>query len=183
MFLHPSPPSIAAPAAGGLCLQPTMIRSGHRRLGTASPPGHAGVSQQQLVQHPLLSTMALGPTGPLDHLPGGLTPRPEFPGRGRVRSPPRPLILPPRRSRRCLIPSDRDRAEPVGTPLLRLTPPLLATHCLHLPSWMTVPNTAQPRPRRASENSSLTAHAPSWRHNAYICQDGCPWRRCLIAVP
>ena len=26
MFLRPSPPSIAAPAAGGLCLQPTTIR-------------------------------------------------------------------------------------------------------------------------------------------------------------
>ena len=31
VFLHPSPPSIAAPAAGGLCLQPTTIRFGLRR--------------------------------------------------------------------------------------------------------------------------------------------------------
>ena len=45
--------------------------------------------------------MALGPAGPLDHLPGGLTPRCESHGRGPVRPPPRPLLLPPRRSRRC----------------------------------------------------------------------------------
>ena len=108
MFLHPSPPSIAAPAAGGLCLQPTtMIRFGLRRthrgrhglrrspgcsdgrrpadsfkesytgdrlgrnhgpdrvrLRTASPPGFAGVQQQQLVLHPLLSTMVLGRQAP-----------------------------------------------------------------------------------------------------------------------
>ena len=35
---------------------------------TASPLGRAGV-RQQLVRHPLLSTMASGPAGPLGHLP------------------------------------------------------------------------------------------------------------------
>ena len=50
--------------------------------------------------HPLLSTMALGPAGPLDHLPGMLTPRREIRGRGRPCPPPRPLLLPSHRSPR-----------------------------------------------------------------------------------
>ena len=68
-----------------------------------------------------MSTMALGPAGPLDHLPGGLTPGREFPR-------PRPTAATPAPAASSAptvpIPSDRDRAEPVGTPLLRLTPPL-----------------------------------------------------------
>ena len=68
--------------------------------------------------------MALGPAGPLDHLPGGLTPRREFP-RPRPGPPtaatPAPAASP---VPTVPIPSDRDRAEPVETPLLRLTPPL-----------------------------------------------------------
>ena len=71
-----------------------------------------------------MSTMALGPAGPLDHLPGGLTPRREFP-RPRPGPPtaatPAPAASP---VPTVPIPSDRDRAEPVETPLLRLTPPL-----------------------------------------------------------
>ena len=50
--------------------------------------------------HPLLSTLALGPAGPLDPLLGVLTPRREFHGRGRPRPPPRPRLLPLRRSPR-----------------------------------------------------------------------------------
>ena len=52
----------------------------------------------------LLSTMSLGPAGPLSHLSGGLTPSRESHGRGWLRPPPRPLLLPPRRSRRCQYP-------------------------------------------------------------------------------
>ena len=71
-----------------------------------------------------MSTMALGPAGPLDHLPGGLTPRREFP-RPRPGPPtaatPAPAASP---VPTVPIPSDRDRAEPMETPLLRLSPPL-----------------------------------------------------------
>ena len=94
------------------------------RLGTASRPGHAGLQQQQLVLHLPMSTMALGPAGPLDHLPGGLTPRREFP-RPRPGPPTAATPAPAASSVPTVpIPSDRDRAEPVGTPLLQLTPPL-----------------------------------------------------------
>ena len=67
--------------------------------------------------------MALGPAGPLDHLPGGLTPRRESHGRGRVRPPPRPPAPVASSVPTVPIPSDRDRAEPVGTPILQLTHP------------------------------------------------------------
>ena len=66
--------------------------------------------------------MALGPAGPLDHLPGGLTPRREFP-RPRPGPPTAAAPAPAASSVPTVpIPSDRDRAEPVGTPLLWLTP-------------------------------------------------------------
>ena len=68
--------------------------------------------------------MALGPAGPFDHLTGGLTPRREFP-RPRPGPPTAATPAPAASSVPTVpIPSDRDRAEPVGTPLLRLTPPL-----------------------------------------------------------
>ena len=71
-----------------------------------------------------MSTMALGPAGPLDHLPGGLTPRREFP-RPRPGPPTAATPAPAASSVPTVpIPSDRVGAEPVGTPLLRLTPPL-----------------------------------------------------------
>jgi len=123
-------PTTSAPASPG---SPASRRWSRR--GTASPPGHAGVQQQQLVLHPLLSTMALGPAGPLDHLPGGLTPRPESPGRGRVRPPPRPLLLPPRRSRRCQY-RPTATAQSLWELLSYDFRLLLATHRLHRPSWM-----------------------------------------------
>ena len=57
-----------------LCLALALRRTRRRsRLRTASPIGRAGVQQQQLAMHPLLSAMTLGPAGPLDHLPGVLT--------------------------------------------------------------------------------------------------------------
>ena len=79
--------------------------------------------------------MALGPAGPFDHFPGGLTPRPESPGRGRVRPPPRPLLLPPRRSRRCQY-RPTASAQSLWALLSYDLRPLSATHRLHLPIWM-----------------------------------------------
>ena len=75
-----------------------------------------GVQQQQPLLHPQLSTMALGPAGPLDHLPGVLPPRPVPPTAAAPTPADSPVPTVP-------IPSDRDLAKPVGTPLLRLTPP------------------------------------------------------------
>ena len=43
-----------------------------RLFQTASPLGRAGVQQQKLVRHPLLSTMASGPAGSPGHRPGEL---------------------------------------------------------------------------------------------------------------
>ena len=185
VFSPPSPPSIAVPAEGGLCLQPTTIslrslphppRSArapqkprlqrrtppsrllcqgvpHReptpsrppaqpclplshlalrhprrrgRLPTASPLGRTDVQQQQLAMPPLLSTMALGPAGPLDHPPGVLTPRRESHGRGQPRPPPRPLLLPPRRSTR---PTATTRS--LWEPFIYGLRPLPATRRLH----------------------------------------------------
>ena len=88
-------PTASAPASPGSPVLPT-VKPSSDRICTRTR-----VEQQQLVLHPLLSTMALGPAGPLDHLPGVLQPRRESHGRGRLRPPPRPLLLPPRRSRRC----------------------------------------------------------------------------------
>ena len=219
MFLHPSPPSIAAPAAGGPCLQPTtlpfrcspypqrsarapqkpllprcqspsrllrgvlfrgLIRLSPRanprpplprlasrrsrrlsRLRTESPPGLAGVRQQQLVLQPLLSIMALGPAGPLDHLPGGLTPRRESHGHGRVRPPPQPL--PPRRSRRCQY-RPTATAQSLRELLSYGLRPLKATHRLHLPSWMplaTMLNCSSLIPSRV-------IHMPIWSENGRL---------------
>ena len=67
--------------------------------------------------------MALGPAGPLDHLPGGLKPHPRVP---RPRPAPSSAATPaPAASPVPTVPiqCDPDRAEPVGTPFLRLTPP------------------------------------------------------------
>ena len=66
--------------------------------------------------------MAFGLAGALGHLPGVLPPHRECHGRGRLRPPPRPLLLPPPVPT-VPIPTDCDGAEPVLTPLLRLTPP------------------------------------------------------------
>ena len=81
------------------------------RHRTVCPPGLAGVQQQHLGLHPLLSTMALGPSGPVDHLSGGLTPRCD-PCSCRLVGPDRVNTV------------RLDRAKPVGTPPLRRTPPL-----------------------------------------------------------
>ena len=81
--------------------------------------------------------MALGPAGPLDHLPGVLTPRPDSHGRGRTRPPPRPLLLPPRRSRRCQY-RPTASAQSLWALLSYDLRPLSATHHLHLPIWMPV---------------------------------------------
>ena len=190
MFLPLSPTSIAAPVAGGLCLQPTTLslrslpypsRSArapqkprlprrpspsrllqgvlHRdRLGGDYRPdrvhlcldgspapltvkqssdristGRAGVQQQQLGMHPLLLTMTLGPAGPLGHLPGLQTLRRESHGRGQPRPPPRPLLLPPRRSpryRSCPTATAQSPWEFLSYGFRHL----LATRRLHLPS-------------------------------------------------
>ena len=90
-------PTASAPASPGSSAPPTVKPSSDHvstrtRRCTATAAGAA---------HPLLSTMALGLAGPLDHLPGRLTPRRESHGRGRLRPPPRALLLMRRRSRRC----------------------------------------------------------------------------------
>jgi len=114
-----------------------------------------------------MSTMALGPAGPLDHLPGGLTPRRESPGRGRVRPTPRPVLLPPSRSRRCQY-RPTATAQSLWELLSYGLRPLLATHRLHLPSWMplaTLLNCSSLIPSRVihmpigSDNSRLSRRA------------------------
>ena len=70
----------------------------------------------------MLSTMALGPARPLDHPPGVLGP-PRVP---RLRPAPSTAATPALAASpvpTVPIPSDRDRAEPVRTHLVRLTPP------------------------------------------------------------
>ena len=114
-----------------------------------------------------MSTMALGPAGPLDHLLGGLTPRRESHGRGRVRPPPRPLLLPPRRSRRCQY-RPTATAQILWELLSYGLRPLLATHRLPPPSWMplaTLLNCSSLIPSRVihmsigSDNSRLSRRA------------------------
>jgi len=111
--------------------------------------------------------MALGPPGPLDHFPGGLTPRRESPGRGRVRPTPRPVLLPPSRSRRCQY-RPTATAQSLWELLSYGLRPLLATHRLHLPSWMplaTLLNCSSLIPSRVihmpigSDNSRLSRRA------------------------
>ena len=112
-------PTASAPASPG----PPEPRRGSR-LRTASPPGLIGVQQQQMVLHPLLPTMAFGPGG---------APRPYARRANTPLRVPRPRPAPPTAATPApaasavptvSIPSDRGRAEPVGTLLLRLTPPL-----------------------------------------------------------
>ena len=85
-----SGPTVSAPASPGSLAPPTAkppsdrISTRTRRL-TATAADNA----------PLLWTMASGPPGPLDQLPGVLTYRCESHGRGRPRPPPRTLLLPP----------------------------------------------------------------------------------------
>ena len=71
----------------------------------------------------MLLIMASGLAGPLDHHPGVLSPRRERHGRDH----PHPSFWPPAPPASSAptvpIPCDRDRAEPMGTPLLRLPPP------------------------------------------------------------
>ena len=181
MFLSPSPPPTAVPAAGRLCLQPTTIllrslpyrprparapqksrlprppspsrlhqgvlprrptrsrplarpRPPHPRLTlrrpirssrhpTVSPLERVNVQQHPLAIHPQLWTMALGPAGPLDHLPGVPSPHRESHRRDRLHPTSRPLLLTLRRNQTVPIQSEHDRAEAVGTTLLRLTSP------------------------------------------------------------
>ena len=181
VFLHPLPPSIAAPAAGGLCLQPTTIslrsspyppRSArapqkpllprrpspsrllqgvlHRGLTRSTPTGptastHASPgspaaptvkpSSDRIFTRTRQRTTAAGAAPPaVDYGcgPGG-APRPSA---RRANTPPRfprprpgpPTAATPAPAASSVptvpIPSDRVGAEPVGTPLLRLTPPL-----------------------------------------------------------
>ena len=73
-------------------VKPSSDRSSTRtRRRTATSSGNA----------PPAVDYGLGPAGALDHLPGVLPPRRESHGRGRLRPPPRPLLLPPLRSQRC----------------------------------------------------------------------------------
>ena len=79
--------------------------------------------------------MALGPAGPLDHLPGELQPRRKSYARGWLRAPPRPLLLSPRRSPRChfrLITT----AQSLWEFLSNGSSLLLVTHRLHLRSQL-----------------------------------------------
>ena len=78
-------PTASAPASPGAPVPPTVKPSSDHvstrtRRCTATAAGAA---------HPLLSTMALGLAGPLDHLPGVVIPRRESHGCGRPRPPPR----------------------------------------------------------------------------------------------
>ena len=61
--------------------------------------------------------------GPLDQLPGVLAPRRESHDRARPRPPPRPPAPVASPVPTVPIPSDHDRADPVGNPLLQLPPP------------------------------------------------------------
>ena len=117
MFLPPSPLPKTTPAAGRfrLPLTPFSIRflpypsrAATTRRRTATATGDA----------PLLQIMDWGPAGPVDHLPGVSTPHRESHDRGRPRRPLRPLLL-PAASPIPTVPFDRDRAEPIGTPILR----------------------------------------------------------------
>ena len=119
--------SSEAPAATTSVAQPTPSRSSVQGTDPAEPTGptapvstspgspasqtmtpfsdriileRAGVQQQQLVRHPLLSTMASGPAGPHGRHPDELQLRREPDGRGRLRPPPRPLLLPTSRPAR-----------------------------------------------------------------------------------
>ena len=116
---------------------------------------------------PLLSTMALGPAGPLEHLSGGLIHHREFHGRGRVHPPPRPLVLPPRRSRRCQY-RPTATAQSLWELLSYGLRPRMTIQRLHLPSWMplaTLLNCGSLIPSRVlhmpigSENSKLSRPA------------------------
>ena len=111
--------------------------------------------------------MALGPAGALDHLPGVLPPRRESHGGGRFRPPPLPLLLPPRRPRRCQY-RPTATAQSLWELLSYDLRPLLATHRLHLPSWMplaTLLNCSSLIPSRVihmpigSDNSRLSRRA------------------------
>ena len=66
--------------------------------------------------------MDSGPAGTLGRLPDEVQPRRESHGRGRLRSPPRPLLLPARRSARCHYRPTATTQSLYGTPLLQLTP-------------------------------------------------------------
>ena len=100
------------PISPGLLIRP---RSPLRRLATrrirlpyrlrvASPLGHADEQSHPLALRRLLFIMVSGPTRPLVHPPGVLTPRSEPHGRGYLWSPLSPLLLPPRLSRRYSFP-------------------------------------------------------------------------------
>ena len=108
--------TVSAPTS--LALQRLRRR---RRLWTASQLGLADEQRPQLAMHPSLYIMILGPAGPLDHLPASNTP-PRVP-----RSRPIPSTAATPASTSSLVPAvpiqfDRYRAEPIGTPLLRLPP-------------------------------------------------------------
>ena len=118
--VEPKGQPASAPASPGSPMPPTVKPSWgristriRRRTATAASAALSAVDYA-----------FLGPAGPLDHLPGGLTPRREFP-RPRPGPPTAATPAPAASSVPTVpIPSDRVGAEPVGTPLLRLTPPL-----------------------------------------------------------
>ena len=91
---------------------------------------------------PLLSTMTLGPTGPLDHPAGVLPPHRESHGRRRPLSPPRPLLLPPRRSPRY---QSRPTviARSLGDPFFYDFRLFLATCRLYVQSYMSFGDAAE----------------------------------------
>ena len=94
--------------------------------------------------------MVFGPAGPLHHLPDGLTSRREFRGHSRVHPRPRPLHLPPRRSRRCQY-CPTAAVQRLWELLSYGFHPPLATHRLRLRGWMpmaTVHNCSSPIPSR-----------------------------------
>ena len=117
------PPTRPRPPLPRLALRRPRQRS---LLRAASPLGRADVPQEQLVMHRLLFTMAVGPAGPLDHLPGVLTPR---------RSP-----------------TAAAGSVHSGAP------------CSCRLAGLHGANSVRPRPRRACGNSTVTAHASSWRN-------------------
>ena len=94
--------------------------------------------------------MVLGPAGPLDHLPDGLTSRREFRGHSRVHPRPRPLPLPLQRSRRYQY-RPSAAVQRLWELLSCAFQPPLATHRLHLRGWMpmaTLQNCSSPIPSR-----------------------------------
>ena len=92
-------PTASAPASSGSPMPPT-VKPSWDRISTRTRPCTATAASAAP------PAVDYGFAGPLDHLPGGLTPRREFPGRGRVRPPPRPC------SCRLIGPDSADTVRP-----------------------------------------------------------------------